>query len=71
MTFTYVFFQALEVDANNTDALVARGAAYANLKRFEEAAADFERALQIKPSHENARQYLSAIQQKVRCECEV
>jgi tetratricopeptide (TPR) repeat protein len=35
-----------------------RGAALANQHRFRDAAEDFERALEIDPSDENAKKYL-------------
>ena len=41
----HVRAQALELDARNCDALVARGAALANQRSFAAAAADFEAAL--------------------------
>lgn len=57
--------QALELNARNVDALVARGAAFANQSRFQEAVNDFERALEIDPSHPNASDYLAATRQKL------
>jgi len=56
--------QALELDAHHKDAYVARGAALANQHRFRDAAADFERALEIDSSDENAKKYLAAIREK-------
>lgn len=56
--------QALELDARHKDAYVARGAAMANQHRFRDAAEDFERALEIDPSDENAQKYLATIKEK-------
>ena len=56
--------QALELDAHHKDAYVARGAALANQHRFRDAAEDFERALEIDPSDENAKKYLATIKEK-------
>jgi tetratricopeptide (TPR) repeat protein len=41
----------LEINANQIDALRARGALYLQLRRNDEAIADFERALEIEPAH--------------------
>eukprot|EP00727_Mastigamoeba_balamuthi_P000847 m51a1_g1076 hypothetical protein (418) ;mRNA; f:5926-7646 len=46
--------QAIEVDPQNADAYVARGAAYANQDKLHEAVREFERALEIDPSFPNA-----------------
>jgi len=60
--------QALELHAENVDALVARGAAYANQSRFRQAVQDFQQALEIDPDHPNAAGYLSATRQKLNAE---
>ncbi|KAJ3294639.1 Tetratricopeptide repeat protein 14 [Blyttiomyces sp. JEL0837] len=49
---------ALDVDSACVDAMVARGAAYANLGRFEAAIKDHAEALKIQPDHSNAKIYL-------------
>ncbi|VDP12028.1 unnamed protein product [Soboliphyme baturini] len=53
-----LFNKALEVDPTNIDALVARGALYANTDCFALAVKDFEEALKLDSSHSNARKYL-------------
>ncbi|GFS17111.1 tetratricopeptide repeat protein 14 [Elysia marginata] len=50
--------RALQVDAENVEALVARGALYANKENFPSAIRDFEEALSYNPKHSNARNYL-------------
>ena len=45
---------------------MARGAALANQSRFRDAASDFETALEIDPTDENARKYLATLKVK-RC----
>ena len=50
--------QALNIDADNVEGLVARGALYANNGGLEKAVDDFEKALVINRSHKNARKYL-------------
>ncbi|RUS70867.1 hypothetical protein EGW08_021367 [Elysia chlorotica] len=50
--------RALQVDAENVEALVARGALYANKENFSSAIKDFEEALSHNPKHTNARNYL-------------
>ncbi|KAK3786355.1 hypothetical protein RRG08_022977 [Elysia crispata] len=50
--------RALQVDAENVEALVARGALYANKENFTSAIKDFEEALLLNPKHSNARNYL-------------
>lgn len=53
--------KALEMDVNNTEALVARGALYANKGSLVKAMSDFELALESCPTHRNARKYLCQI----------
>ncbi|XP_030582967.1 tetratricopeptide repeat protein 14 isoform X4 [Archocentrus centrarchus] len=50
--------KALEIDTNNVEALVARGALYANKGSIMKAITDFEQALENCPDHRNARKYL-------------
>lgn len=50
--------KALNIDPRNVEGLVARGALYANNGSFKKAVEDFENALQLNPSHANARKYM-------------
>ncbi|XP_028260254.1 tetratricopeptide repeat protein 14 [Parambassis ranga] len=50
--------KALEIDTNNVEALVARGALYANKGSIVKAITDFELALESCPDHRNAKKYL-------------
>ncbi|XP_062987997.1 tetratricopeptide repeat protein 14 isoform X2 [Elgaria multicarinata webbii] len=50
--------KALEIDAKNVEALVARGALYATKGSLNKAIDDFEVALENCPTHRNARKYL-------------
>uniref|UniRef100_A0A8C3K7I2 Tetratricopeptide repeat domain 14 n=1 Tax=Calidris pygmaea TaxID=425635 RepID=A0A8C3K7I2_9CHAR len=50
--------KALEIDPQNVEALVARGALYATKGSLNKAIGDFEIALENCPSHRNARKYL-------------
>ncbi|XP_014264025.2 tetratricopeptide repeat protein 14 isoform X1 [Maylandia zebra] len=50
--------KALEIDISNVEALVARGALYANKGSIMKAITDFERALENCPDHRNAKKYL-------------
>ncbi|XP_041861948.1 tetratricopeptide repeat protein 14 isoform X2 [Melanotaenia boesemani] len=50
--------KALEIDTNNVEALVARGALYANKGSIMKAITDFELALENCPDHRNAKKYL-------------
>lgn len=52
------FNRALDIDKTNVEALVARGALYANNESFNRAIDDFEDALKANPNHVNARKYL-------------
>lgn len=54
------FDQALDVHSNNVEALVARGALYANQKGFESAISDFTAALKLNSEHKNAKRYLAS-----------
>lgn len=50
--------KALEIDTNNVEALVARGALYATKGSLVKAMGDFELALEACPTHRNAKKYL-------------
>merc|ERR1719270_2096596 len=50
--------QALNIDNDNVEGLVARGALYANNGGLDKAVEDFEKALTINRYHRNARKYL-------------
>ncbi|XP_060890946.1 tetratricopeptide repeat protein 14 isoform X2 [Labrus mixtus] len=50
--------KALDIDNNNVEALVARGALYANKGSIMKAITDFELALVNCPDHRNAKKYL-------------
>ncbi|XP_020665125.3 tetratricopeptide repeat protein 14 [Pogona vitticeps] len=50
--------KALEIDTQNVEALVARGALYATKGSLNKAIDDFEVALENCPTHRNARKYL-------------
>ncbi|KAG8003208.1 Tetratricopeptide repeat protein 14, partial [Nibea albiflora] len=50
--------KALDIDTNNVEALVARGALYANKGSIMKAITDFELALENCPDHRNAKKYL-------------
>ncbi|XP_070816734.1 tetratricopeptide repeat protein 14 isoform X1 [Chaetodon trifascialis] len=50
--------KALDIDTNNVEALVARGALYANKGSIMKAIMDFELALKSCPDHRNAKKYL-------------
>jgi tetratricopeptide (TPR) repeat protein len=52
---------ALALDPAHADALVARGAAAANTRRYGAAIADLEAALAVEPGHANAASYLAAV----------
>lgn len=55
------FNYALDMDTENVDALVARGALYANRGTMSRAIHDFEGALKIEPHHKNAKIYLVTV----------
>ena len=50
--------QALNIDNDNVEGLVARGALYANNGGLDKAVEDFDKALTINRNHKNARKYL-------------
>lgn len=49
--------KALQIDATNVEALVARGALYANNESYSRALDDFNEARKINPKHANAIKY--------------
>ena len=49
---------ALKIDPTHSEALVARGAVYANNACYLKAIEDFETALESNPKHHNAKKYL-------------
>ncbi len=51
--------KALSIDKDNVEALVARGALYANNGSLDRAIADFRAGLANNPEHKNAKKYLS------------
>ncbi|XP_075748431.1 uncharacterized protein LOC119164176 isoform X3 [Rhipicephalus microplus] len=51
--------KALQIDPENVEALVARGALFANNSNLRRALEDFEQALTLNPNHPNARKYMS------------
>jgi Flp pilus assembly protein TadD len=53
------YSKALELNKDNTDALVARGAAHANQGEYAQAVKDFRAALTLDPANANASRYLS------------
>jgi len=55
--------QCLDVRPDNTDCMVAMGAAMAHQCRFEEAKKFIHRALQIDPETRNAQAYLEKIEE--------
>eukprot|EP00299_Pterocystis_sp_00344_P007738 c2646_g1_i2.p1 GENE.c2646_g1_i2~~c2646_g1_i2.p1 ORF type:complete len:210 (+),score=27.07 c2646_g1_i2:195-824(+) len=59
---------ALEVDNSNHDAYVARGAAYANMRRFEAAVGEFRKALAISPTDKNAKKFLETVVEQMKIE---
>lgn len=52
------FNHALQIYQDNAEALVARGALYANQNKLENAIKDFRQALKVHPKHHNACKYL-------------
>jgi len=57
--------EALKLDDKNIDAMVARGAALANMEKFDKAIRQLEHALRFDPHHKNAKKYLLAIEEKL------
>jgi hypothetical protein len=52
---------ALSLYPDSVDGLVCRAASYANLSKFDLAIRDFQRALELDPTHENAKEYLAKV----------
>ncbi len=42
--------QVIEIDSNNAQAIAHRGQSYFRLQRYQEAIADFNRAIEIEPT---------------------
>eukprot|EP00164_Ancoracysta_twista_P012191 GFYU01019069.1.p1 GENE.GFYU01019069.1~~GFYU01019069.1.p1 ORF type:complete len:335 (-),score=89.61 GFYU01019069.1:87-1091(-) len=57
--------RAIELDPDHTDAYVAKGAAFFNEGKLEEAASNFDKALELDSRHPNARTYLQATEKKI------
>jgi len=55
----------LEVDELCVDAMVATGAAYANVGMYEQAIIEWKNALKMDPGHKNAAKYLNMTIQKL------
>lgn len=55
---------ALEMDASNVDARVARGVSLSNMLKYEEAIEELTEALKLSPSNENAKRYLELTKHK-------
>ncbi|XP_065828659.1 tetratricopeptide repeat protein 14-like isoform X2 [Oscarella lobularis] len=53
------FDQALQIEPENVEAYVARGALHANDNNYSEAIKDFKSALKFNSSHKNAKKYLA------------
>lgn len=57
--------EAIRLETRSSTAYIHRGFAYESKKSFDEAAADYQRALQIDPKSEAARSHLARIRPKV------
>ncbi len=55
------FKQALQYDADNLEAFVARGALHANKGEYDKAIIDLEKAIELDSSHANAKKYLKEV----------
>ena len=58
--------RAIELNPNNADAHVYRGAVYDLLGDHEEAIANYRMALEIEPNHKNAKDKLGKVKDKLR-----
>ena len=56
-----VYERAIEIEPTNANFWTGKGIALANLKRYEEALVSVEQALQLNPSHHQARDYHNQI----------
>ncbi len=56
--------RALDFDETCSDALVGKGAVFANEMKLKDAIESFEKALEINPEHSNAKLYLTAAKTK-------
>ncbi|KAH9281101.1 Tetratricopeptide repeat protein 14 [Echinococcus granulosus] len=59
---------AIEVENNNADAYVARGALYASIGTYVKAIDDLEKSLSLQPNHANAKNYLGQTLLAYACE---
>lgn len=50
--------KALQIDPLSVDALVARGCLFANIENHRKALDNFQQALDLDPTHKNARMYM-------------
>ena len=55
---------ALSLYPDSVEGLVCRAAASANLSKFEPAVRDLQRALELDPTHQNAKEYLTKVTAK-------
>ncbi|KAJ5073549.1 tetratricopeptide repeat protein [Anaeramoeba ignava] len=60
-----MYQKALDVDPENSDALVAQGAAFANQNKMQIAINSFKKALEIDPEHQNAKRYLEITRKRL------
>ena len=61
-----MFTKAIETDPQFVDAYAARGETYENLAQFDQARADYNRALQLVDNFEPAIQGLNSIDKKLK-----
>ena len=57
-TARQILNHALDIDPTNVEGLVARGALLATTGQYKDGTADFRKALSLKNTHKNARNYL-------------
>ncbi|OEH74467.1 TPR domain-containing protein [Cyclospora cayetanensis] len=60
-----LYDSALQLQPNYADALIARGAAYANKLDYEKAAADLDAALALEPANKNAAKYRAIVAERM------
>lgn len=58
------FDSAIEMDAENVEALISRGISFLNIHKFEEALDDLNSALKISPANDTALRYLEITKHK-------